>query len=320
MKKILLTLFPLLLFAENGIFLTDKFKLSKGLIVILFIIFLYIVMLIIRYFSYKYIRKDDNEEAVEHYIFIKKALNISFVLISLIIIGFAYSENFAQGLAIFGVIGAGLTIVLKEVVLSMVAWVMLMTRNSIRLGDRIKIDRPASPIIGDVIDISLTKITLYENITNDGVASHKRAGRIIFVPNYYIFTNEIYNYTHLTMKTIIDLVELNLTYDSNFEKAEKVTTEIVEAYSGRYADMAKRQYDKLKDRYTLRNMPSYPRVVFYPNLGGDGITMAIWYIAPYREILKLKSEITKECVKRLNKEEDIKILYSGTSLFVEARH
>ncbi|NLC27597.1 MAG: mechanosensitive ion channel, partial [Campylobacteraceae bacterium] len=235
-----------------------------------------------------------------------------------LILGVAYSENFAQSLAIFGVVGAGLTIVLKEVVLSMVAWVVLMTGSMIRLGDRIKIEKVNNPIIGDVVDISLTKITLYENITNDSVTSHKRAGRIIFVPNYLIFTSEIYNYTHLSMKTIIDLVEINFSFDSNFGKAETITREVVENISGRYADMAKRQYDKLKSRYTLRNMPTYPRIVFYPSIQGDGVTMAIWYIAPYREILNLKSEITKQCITQLNAQEDIKLIYSSASVYLES--
>lgn len=315
MKKIVLNLLPVLACAQSSIVNSPDFK--RALVVASIIASVYILMLLARNIVYRYTHKEESEEGVQQYIFIKKSLNFAFVIISLLILGIAYNENFVQGLAIFGVIGAGLTIVLKELVLSFVAWIVMMMGSAIRLGDRIKVDKDGKPIIGDVVDISLTRITLYENITNDSITDHKKAGRIIFVPNYFVLTHEVYNYTHLSMKTIIDLVELNLSFDSNFEKAEAITYEVASSISGRYMDMAKRQYDKLKDRYTLRNMPTYPKIVFYPSTKGNGITMGIWFITPYREILRLKSDLTKQCIARLDKEEDIHLMYTGNSMYLE---
>jgi len=315
MNKTLLILLPAFAYAQNSLINSPDFR--RALVIASIIGSIYILTLLVRKIVYRYTHKEESEESIQQYIFIKKSLNFAFVVIALLILGIAYSENFAQGLAIFGVIGAGLTIVLKELVLSFVAWIVIMMGTAIRLGDRIKVDKDGKPIIGDVVDISLTRITLYENITNDSVTDHKKAGRIIFVPNYLILTHEVYNYTHLSMKTIIDLVEINLSFDSNFNKAEAITLEVVESISGRYMDMAKRQYDKLKDRYTLRNMPTYPKIVFYPSTKGNGITMGIWYITPYREILRLKSELTKQCTSRLNSEEDIHLMYTGNSMYLE---
>ena len=315
MKKYILFLLPIMAYAQNALMDSPDFR--RALMVGSIIASIYVLVLLVRNIVYRYTQKKKSERTKQQNIFNKKSLNFAFVIISLLILGVAYNENFAQGLAIFGVIGAGLTIVLKELVLSFVAWIVIMMGSAIRLGDRIKVDKDGKPIIGDVIDISLTKITLYENITNDSVTDHKKAGRIIFVPNYFILTHEVYNYTHLSMKTIIDLVEINLSFDSNFDKAEAITLEVVESISGRYMDMAKRQYDILKDRYTLRNMPTYPKIVFYPSTKGNGITMGIWYITPYREILRLKSELTKQTVGRLDKEGDIHLMYTGNSMYLE---
>lgn len=315
MKKTLFILLPIISYAQSSLMDSPDFR--RALVAVSIIASLYALMMLVRNIVYRYTHKEETEESIQQYIFIKKSLNFAFVVISLLVLGVMYNENFAQGLAIFGVIGAGLTIVLKELVLSFVAWIVIMMGSTIRLGDRIKVDKDGKPIIGDVVDISLTKITLYENITNDSVTDHKKAGRIIFVPNYFILTHEVYNYTHLSMKTIIDLVEINLSYDSNLDKAEALTLEIVESISGRYMDMAKRQYDKLKDRYTLRNMPTYPKIVFYPSIKGDGVTMGIWYITPYREILRLKSELTKQTIRKLDNEVDIHLMYTGNSMFLE---
>lgn len=315
MNRLFLLLLPVLAAAQNGLMDSPDFR--RALVVGSIIVSFYILMLLIRNIVYRYTHKEESEESIQQYIFIKKSLNFAFVVISFLVLGIAYNENFAQGLAIFGVIGAGLTIVLKELVLSLVGWIVIMMGSAIRLGDRIKVDKDGKPIIGDVVDISLTRITLYENITTDSITEHKKAGRIIFVPNYFILTHEVYNYTHLSMKTIIDLVEINLSFDSNFEKAESITFEVASSISGRYMEMAKRQYDKLKDRYTLRNMPTYPKIVFYPSTKGNGVTMGIWFITPYREILRLKSDLTKQCIARLDKEEDIHLMYTGNSMYLE---
>lgn len=298
----------------------DRFKkeeFKKFLYVFSAILILYIFVLLLRNAIFRYGKQESDEEGNQRYFVIKRLLNILFVFISLLIVAFAYISNVAQALAIFGVIGAGLTIVMKEWVLSFVGWFTMMTGSHVRLGDRIKIDKDGKPIIGDVVDISLTRITLYENITNDSVTDLKKAGRIIFVPNYYVIFYEVYNYTHISMKTIIDLVEISFSFESNFDKAEKITLEIVENLSGRYTDMARRQYEQLKGRYTLRNMPSYPKVVFYPSIKGDGVTMGIWYITPYREILRIKTDMTKQVIEALRGEKDIDMMYTGSSMYLE---
>ncbi|MFV0481384.1 MAG: mechanosensitive ion channel family protein [Campylobacteraceae bacterium] len=293
-----------------------EFKKAMYVFGSIFIVFIIIAIVKLAFYYYK---KEQNrtEEDDRKYFTIKRLLNIFFVLITIFIITFSYVENVTKALTIFGVVGAGLTIVMKEWVLSFVGWIMLMFTGSVKLGDRIRIDKDGKKVIGDVINISLTKVTLYENITNDALTEHKRAGRIIFVPNYYLITHEFYNYTHYSLKTILDTVEVNITYDSNLEKAEKIALEVAHSITARYTEMAKKQYDSLKERYTLRNMPQYPKIFFYPHAKGDGVTIGLWYVTPYREILKLKSDMTKEFIKRLNAEEDIHLLYSAETLFVK---
>jgi small-conductance mechanosensitive channel len=289
-------------------------KLSSILVsVVLLFAFMTLIKLLLR----RSFKKDRSEENDRRYFMFKKIMNILFVIITILIFAFAYIDNTAKGLAIFGVIGAGLTVVMKEWVLSYVGWFVLITSNSIQLGDRIKISKDGRSIIGDVINISLTKITLYENITNDALTEHKKAGRVIFVPNYYIIMGEVYNYTHLSLKTILDLVEIHISFDSNIAKAEKIALESANMVTEKFTEMAKKQYDALKKHYTLRNMTQYPKVFFYPSAHGNGVVMGVWYVSPYREILKHKSEVTKEIIARFKSEDDIKLLYSGQSLFFE---
>ncbi|MDR0761782.1 MAG: mechanosensitive ion channel family protein [Campylobacteraceae bacterium] len=290
-------------------------ELGKLLYILLSVVIIFIITNAVKLFFKR--KHDKSEEYDQRYFMIKKVLNILFAIVAILIFAFMYIENMAQVLAVFGVIGAGLTVVMKEWVLSYVGWFVLITSNSIQIGDRIKISKDGRSIIGDVINISLTKLTLYENITNDALTEHKKAGRVIFVPNYYLIMGEVYNYTHLSLKTILDLVEIRMTFESNLQKAEKIGLESAELVTNRFTEMAKKQYDALKSHYTLRNMTQYPKVFFYPSAHGNGVVMGVWYVSPYREILKHKSEVMKEIVNRILQEEDIHLLYSAQSVFLE---
>jgi small-conductance mechanosensitive channel len=298
----------------------DRFKseeLRKLFYIFISIVIIFIFLNVAKLFL-KFKRKSDkSEEYDQRYFMIRKILNILFIIIIILIFAFTYVDNIAQVLAVFGVIGAGLTVVMKEWVLSYVGWFVLITSNSIQIGDRIKISKDGRSIIGDVINISLTKLTLYENITNDALTEHKKAGRVIFVPNYYLIMGEVYNYTHLSLKTILDLVEIRMSFDSNLSKAEKIGFESAELVTSRFTEMAKKQYDTLKSRYTLRNMTQYPKVFFYPSAHGNGVVMGVWYVSPYREILKHKSEVMKEIINKIMQEDDIHLLYSGQSVFLQ---
>jgi small-conductance mechanosensitive channel len=292
-------------------------ELRKLLYVFFSIIIIFIFINAIKLFLKLKIKNDKSEEYDQRHFMIRKVLNILFVIIAILVFAFTYVDNIGQVLAVFGVVGAGLTVVMKEWVLCYVGWFVLVTSNSIRIGDRIKISKDGRSVIGDVINISLTKLTLYENITNDALTEHKKAGRVIFVPNYYLIMGEVYNYTHLSIKTILDLIEIRMTFDSNIAKAEKIGLESAEFITSRFTEMAKKQYDALKSRYTLRNMTQYPKVFFYPSMHGNGIVMGVWYVSPYREILKHKSEVMKEIIARFKNEDDIKLVYSANSLFLE---
>ena len=112
-------------------------------------------------------------------------------------------------------------------------------------------------------------------------------------------------------------VEFNLDFDSNIEKAEIIANQIAVDLSERYTEMGKRQYDKLKHIYTMRNMTSYPKIYFYPSSKGNGITISIGYISPYRDVMRLKTELTKRVLMRFKQEDDLKLIYTGNSMFVK---
>ena len=80
--------------------------------------------------------------------------------------------------------------------MSIFGWMVIVTSGSIQVGDRIKVNRNGVEAVGDVLDISLFKITIREDITYTSYTTNRRTGRIFFIPNNYIFSEMIANYTH----------------------------------------------------------------------------------------------------------------------------
>jgi small-conductance mechanosensitive channel len=233
-----------------------------------------------------------------------RLVNILTGLFAALFLIFNYIDNLLYALTFVGFVAAGLTIVMKEAALNFVGWLRLVFGGAITIGDRILI-YDSQPVIGDVIDISPMGLTLYENITHNSAAEIKRAGRIAFIPNNFIFTKAFYNYTHDAMKTLYDLIETPFEIKSDFERIRVIAEETVAALTGRYIEMARLQYDKLRERYTMRGKKMRPKIQFMMQEDGKAIRMYLWYVAPYRDILNIRSAMTLELLRRFKSEPNI---------------
>ena len=82
---------------------------------------------------------------------------------------------------LLGLIGAGLTVALKDFIVAILGWVVLMGRNGIRLGDWVEING----VSGEVIELGLLHTVLLETGSwND--AGHPTGRRVTFTNSYAI--------------------------------------------------------------------------------------------------------------------------------------
>lgn len=54
---------------------------------------------------------------------------------------------------------------MKDMFMSLLGWIVVVFGGTYHVGDRIKVRRDGENIVGDIIDISLLRITIYEDIT-----------------------------------------------------------------------------------------------------------------------------------------------------------
>jgi len=236
-----------------------------------------------------------------------KAINIITITILILVLTFTYIDNIDNIVTILGFVSAGLAIAMKDGFMSIFAWFIIIFGGSVKSGDRIKVTMSGAEYVGDILDISLLRITLQEDVTLTTFEKNRRAGRVIFVPNNYIFTNLVVNYSHYTLRTVWDGIDIVITFDSNHKKASHIMREIAKNYSSGYTDMTRKQLNRLRDRYNLRNANVEPRMLSF--IDTYGIKLSVWYLTNAYATLTLRSNISIKIIDAFNSEEDIKIAY-----------
>lgn len=285
---------------------TQLYKLANiSIIVTVIFVFFFLIKIVVK----KYITDH------ERFYMANKMITFANVTIIIIVLFFSYIENASYLVTILGFASAGIAIAMKDWFMSILGWLVIVLGGSIHVGDRIKVTMDGVEYVGDIMDISLLRMTLFEDVTLTTYMANRRAGRIIFIPNNYVFTRMIANYSHASLKTVWDGIDITITFDSNHKKAMYICKEIAKKYSKGYTDITRKQLNKLRSYYSLKNTNVEPRI--FSLIEPNGIVISTWYLTNAYATLTLRSVISTDIIDAFNAEEDIKIAYPTQSIKIE---
>ena len=276
-------------------------QVQKMFAIFIIIVILSIVAFLVKLALKKYFSQNEN------YYMTNKIINFTLFFLIIMVLLFSYIDNVSYLVTILGFASAGIAIALKDWFMSIFGWMVIVTSGSIQVGDRIKVQRNNVEAVGDVLDISLFKITIREDITLTSYTTNRRTGRIFFIPNNYIFSEMIANYTHSGLRTVWDGIDITITFDSNYKKAQKLSRDILKHYSKGYTDVTRKQLSKMRSKYQLRATGVEPRVFTF--VEPHGIVISSWYLTNSYAALVLRSTISPEILDAFMKEDDIHIAY-----------
>lgn len=284
-----------------------KAQIIKSVYIIVAILILLGVAFFIKLGVRKYIH--DNERIYTT----NKIINFLNITLIILILLFAYLDNVSYLVTVLGFASAGLAIAMKDLFMSILGWIVIVVGGAVHAGDRIKVIKEGAVYVGDVLDISILRITLYEDITLTTYTENRRAGRVIFIPNNFVFTTMFSNYTHGGIKTVWDGIDFTITFDSDHSRACHIARECTKKYAKGYTESTRKQFNKLRDRYTLKNTNVEPRV--FSLLEQNGIRISVWYLTNAYATLALRSTISAEIIDLILKEPNIKIAYPSTTVY-----
>ncbi len=274
-----------------------------GVMLLFFLLFLLTKYLVHRYMSNK-----------DSYYTVNKAANFVFLTVLVLVLLFAYIENVSYMVTVIGFASAGIAIAMKDWFMSLMGWWVIVIGGSIHVGDRVKFVRNGMQYVGDIVDISPLRMTMQEDVTLTSYMDNRRSGRIIFIPNNYIFTDMVANYSHAGLKTVWDGIDFTVTFDSNIEKAVSIAKEVTKKYSKGYTDITRKQLNKLRSHYHIKNTNVEPRILSF--IEPHGMVISAWYLTNAYATLTLRSKISLEIIQRIQERDDIEIAYPTQSLYV----
>ncbi|MDD3467395.1 MAG: mechanosensitive ion channel [Campylobacterales bacterium] len=287
-----------------------KYQLTKLLNIVLLILGVVVVSMLIKRAIKKY-SAANHEKA---YLF-AKTVNIVTILFVVLILLFSYINDVGYLVTILGFASAGIAIAMKDWFMSLMGWVAIVLGGVVKVGDRVKISsKEGVETLGDVIDISLLTITLYEDVSLISYEKSKRAGRIVFVPNNYIFTHIFLNYSHSGLSTVWDCVDIRITFDSDVSEAVRLAKEIAEKNTRTYSRLTDRSIRRMRAKYSIGDVSTDPRVFSF--VENNGVAISVWYLAHSFAILKTKSQMSKDLIDALNASDKVKIAFPTTSVLI----
>jgi len=162
---------------------------------------------------------------------INKAINYTAGCAVLLALTLIWSQSAATIATYLGIVSAGVAIALHDPLTNLAGWLFLIVRRPFVVGDRIEIGAHA----GDVIDVRMFQFSLIE--IGNWVDADQSTGRILHMPNALVFREPIANYTE-GFNFIWDEIPVTVTFESNWQRAKEILTEIVNQHSAIPSDTA----------------------------------------------------------------------------------
>jgi small-conductance mechanosensitive channel len=171
-----------------------------------------------------------------------------------------------------GIVSAALVIALQDVFVSIAGWFAIVISNKVRVGDRVEIDGDK----GDVIEIELMRTTLNEIET--GIGIDHPTGRIIAIPNSYIFRSRVHNSTR-HHRWVWLRTDITVTFETPLAEAAAVVRKALEETTAEAFAGARRDAVAFEHRYGRVDAVYEPKV--YCTIADSGVMFSLLAIAEY---------------------------------------
>ena len=199
-----------------------------------------------------------------------------------------------------GLVSAGVAIALKDVLVNVAGWLILITKPPFEVGDRIQIGSHS----GDVVDISVLNFHMLE--IGNWVDSDQSTGRLIRIPNANILTDPIANYTS-EFPFLWHEVPVVITFESDWRRAKALLLEMVSDAS---VEASQRAAEFLRKRPS-RMLISYATVTstVYTSVLDHGICLSMRFLTDPRRRRAFHETLWEGVLDIVSNEPDIQLAY-----------
>ncbi len=203
-----------------------------------------------------------------------------------------------------GFITAGLAVALQTVILSVVAYFLLIGKWGIRVGDRVTI----SGVTGDVIDIGLVRMHLMEVDGNGG--EEQPTGRVVVFSNAVLFQPTANFFKQIPGTNFTwHRITLTLAPETDFHHAEKLLLDAVTQVFEEYRDEIMRQHNYMQQTLTIPIKAPQPQSRF--RFTDTALELVIRYPVPLDNVSLVDDKVTRALVQAIRSEPSLQLVRQG---------
>ncbi len=214
---------------------------------------------------------------------------IAFALILLVIFGPPSQLGTILGLA-----GAGLTVALKDFIVSFFGWFVLMGRNGIRLGDWVEING----VTGEVVELGMFHTVLLE--TGNWTDSGHPTGRRVTFTNSFAIEGHYFNFSTAGQWLWDELTLVLASSQNPYPIVEAIQRTVLEA-TAESASQAEKEWQHAAHSRNMRALSAAPAINAKPVSGG--VEIAVRYITRANERYQLRAKLYQAAMNLISKKD-----------------
>jgi small-conductance mechanosensitive channel len=192
--------------------------------------------------------------------------------------------------AMLGLVGAGLTVALKDFIVAFVGWFVLMGRNGMRIGDWVEING----VSGEVVELNMFHTVLLET-GNWTDAGHPTGRRVTFT-NSFAISGHYFNFS-TSGQWLWDELSVVVPYDRDPHAIADAIQREVTAATSKDASQAEEEWRRVSRGQRGVGFTAQPGIAVRPAAGG--VEIAVRYVTRASERLALRARLYQSAVKLL---------------------
>jgi small-conductance mechanosensitive channel len=229
-----------------------------------------------------------------------KTSNLVFNIIIFILILLVWEEYLKSILTYLSFFSAGVAIASRELIINFFAGIYIKFNKPFILEDRIETDE----IKGDVVNINALSFDVLE--ISNRVNGEQSTGRIVHVPNSYVFNHPVINYVR-GFKYIWNEMKLKITLDSDIVMAKKILYEIID--KNIKEDIIEKMENQVEDAskdYRIYFNKLEP--IIYTSINDGCIEMYLRFLVHPRKYRNIENNIWCDIIKEFKNNKNINLV------------
>jgi small-conductance mechanosensitive channel len=212
---------------------------------------------------------------------------IAFIIILLIAIGMP-----SQFGTMLGIVGAGLTVAMKDFIVAFFGWLMLMGRNGIRLGDWVEING----VSGEVTELGMFHTVLLE--TGNWSDSGHPTGRRVTFTNSFAIEGHYFNFSTSGQWLWDQLQVVVPTGQDPYPIVDAITKHVTQATAESTRE-AEQEWQRAVPAARSKVFSGTPGINVKPVVGG--VEIAVRYLTRANDRYQLRAQLYGAAVEMLGK-------------------